>query len=372
MLVALLSTGCDVDPKACERQTDCFAFEVCRDGLCQAQPRPDAGNDAAPPIDCRVAGTDCGFLVCNELTGQCEDCLTDSQCDANEICDRGNGRCTCAAEAHLCGSQCVNDDDPATCGERCEPCPTPPNALATCESETCGFQCQEGWFRCDGPDCAAECQECVIDSDCGPEAPVCNGGSCTDCSSSDDCQRFAPENGVCNVVSGRCVECTTNERESCEGRACNTLEGRCTDDLERSVQTCNPCQADTACHEGEACVRIEFNGIEFEDGRCLILAADAEDCRRPYPLVRTYETVDGVEDEFCSFRTDNTTCQGILDYETPCSIDADCGLSNFSDAVCRDFPGMGDDERCTYRCNTDNDCGLDATCIGGLYCVYPF
>lgn len=364
----LFAAGCDVEPRACAGQTDCFAFEVCTDGLCQAVDRPDASSNTTPAIDCRVAGTNCGFRVCNELNGVCEECLVDGQCDANEICDRSSGLCTCAAGSHLCDNACVNDDDPATCGSRCEACPAPDNSSATCEAGTCGFECTNGFVPCTGPDCLAECLECVADSDCSADAPVCTDGVCSDCNDSDQCTRFAPDRGVCNVVSGECVECTLAERGVCQGRACNLLENRCTDDVEGSNGICDPCEADLACGNDALCARVPFDGQQLQKGRCLHIAETQMTCIPPRPIVRTYETTDGVTEEFCGFRDENTTCDAIKDFNGICSNDSDCGLEGYADGVCRNFPGMNNDRRCTYVCNNVNDCNADSACFSGLYC----
>ncbi|MEZ4411333.1 MAG: FG-GAP-like repeat-containing protein, partial [Polyangiales bacterium] len=53
----------------------------------------------------------------------------------------------CNGGTHACGSVCARDDLPETCGTRCEPCPVPANARATCEGGACGWECLGGFVR---------------------------------------------------------------------------------------------------------------------------------------------------------------------------------------------------------------------------------
>lgn len=55
----------------------------------------------------------------------------------------------CAAGAHRCDDTCVADTAVATCGDRCEPCPTAGDGSeATCVQGACGLRCLDGWVRC--------------------------------------------------------------------------------------------------------------------------------------------------------------------------------------------------------------------------------
>jgi len=56
---------------------------------------------------------------------------------AEEVAALAGGATACAAGTHRCGDRCLADDSVASCGDRCEPCPTPPNGTATCEARSC-------------------------------------------------------------------------------------------------------------------------------------------------------------------------------------------------------------------------------------------
>ncbi|HJL18279.1 MAG TPA: EB domain-containing protein [Sandaracinaceae bacterium LLY-WYZ-13_1] len=96
----------------------------------------------------------------------------------------------CESGHHPCDDACVPDDDPATCGSACTPCPAPENAVATCEDGTCGHACAEGFHDCDG--------ECVPETrSCGVPLPseACDGDG--DCGAAGECL-----DGVCACAAG--------------------------------------------------------------------------------------------------------------------------------------------------------------------------
>lgn len=109
--------------------------------------------------------------------------------------------------------------------------------------------------------------ECVTAADCGdPAAPLCIGGRCSQCQSSDDCSREAPrcsgepENACVGCVDerdcaghdgaplcagdGECVACAS-EADCSAGQACDPVE-----------RDCRPCTAPGDC-ESQICQVVE-------------------------------------------------------------------------------------------------------------------
>jgi hypothetical protein len=101
-------------------------------------------------IDCRLpdAGTYCSTGVCDPSSGQCVQCLGDSDCT-------GFGGPYCASDIDA-GSLCVQCLQAAQCGD-----------AGPCNSRY------------------LNCGSCAVDADCPPEAPTCAGvafgiGACSD------------------------------------------------------------------------------------------------------------------------------------------------------------------------------------------------
>jgi len=148
----LCGTSCvdpQVDPDYCGScEIACSKGDVCEAGSC------------IDPGDCRVNGVGCaGFTYCDEASGEClRGCGDDSQCvDDAEECDTVVHECVCTLGFHLCGTVCVDDLDVRSCGDRCAPCLTPPNATAVCDLGTCGFVCDETYVACGQLCCPTSC-----------------------------------------------------------------------------------------------------------------------------------------------------------------------------------------------------------------------
>jgi hypothetical protein len=138
-----------IDPRYCGDCTrSCPPGDVCEAGVCD------------DPGDCRTNGMGCsGFTYCDQATGECLlGCEDDEQCvEDNEVCDTGTHDCVCANGFHRCGPVCASNDDVATCGDSCVPCPAPPNSTPMCEQQSCDFVCANDYERCDQMCCPTRC-----------------------------------------------------------------------------------------------------------------------------------------------------------------------------------------------------------------------
>ncbi|MDD9946313.1 MAG: hypothetical protein OXU20_35035 [Myxococcales bacterium] len=117
----------------------------------------------------------------------------------------------CPVGSHRCEGACVRDDSVDTCGQACMPCTPPLHASATCDGQTCGFECRPGRRRCDDH-CIYE-DACCTEQDC-PESQVCNSGRCGCPTDFRLCGLVCiPHDGCCNASQCR------------EGIAC--VDNRC-------------------------------------------------------------------------------------------------------------------------------------------------
>lgn len=376
ILFAVSVAGCDADREPCLTDTDCFVGEACVDQECVflgvgadmtsdsgEPPPPDMAVDSPsdlPPGDCRVDPGVCGDLACNSTTGECIVCEFDRQCGENAVCN--TGACRCVANFHRCEGQCVPDDDPEECGASCTRCLPDPNGAPLCVDGECGVDCDPGFFSC-GDSCpqGVRCVECETDLDCGSDAPICDDGFCTGCSSSNDCIRFLDE-PICD--DDACVECTPDERDACGSFSCNALTNSCTTTQTRSKDTCEACVADEECQTDQKCVPMFFAGAMRPSGYCLDTPDMLSGCGVPYPVeVRRVSLSGFPQSAYCTINEDLSTCEALKDYGRTCNDPEDCGAENVADGQCKPFDGF---DRCTYDCDSSNQCSGGSTCA--TYC----
>ncbi len=124
---------------------------------------------------------------------------------------RDAGPTSCGAGQHACGGGCVDDLEnlPANgCRLGCgEPCPTPPDGAATCESDgTCSFGCDPPFRLVDGA-CVCEPRTCA---DWGYTCGAPDDG----CGAPLDCGRCS---GASTCIDGTC-SCAPDAREPNDSR----------------------------------------------------------------------------------------------------------------------------------------------------------
>jgi hypothetical protein len=211
---------------------------------CDPCPVPDNATGAT------CDGTTCGF-TCDEISRQCGDgcCTQDRVCCESVCCELGeypafvhdcNGtECVYACflpGLHACGSTCVDSTGIEHCGDRCDPCPVPDNATATCDGTSCGFTCDDGFVECNGACCPTACCANIC---CGtpPEnaEAVCGANGC----------EFPCREGF-HLCGTACVD--SNSIEHCGNRCdpCPTPEGF-------AVATCDGTTCGIDCFFGSPC-----------------------------------------------------------------------------------------------------------------------
>ena len=85
----------------------------------------------------------------------------------------------CSAGFHLCGSTCVDDTAPATCGASCTPCQTPSNGVASCDGVSCSYTCDPAFVTCASGCCS--CGDVQTDpNNCGYCGHSCGSETCVD------------------------------------------------------------------------------------------------------------------------------------------------------------------------------------------------
>ncbi|HEX7479099.1 MAG TPA: hypothetical protein VF331_14940 [Polyangiales bacterium] len=341
--------------------------------LADASSHPDAGRDAASsPHDAgHDAATDAGRpdaaplkcpalpcapgSVCETSTGQCVQCLSDTDCSVSKpACDSATNTCVgCTNSAKHCGGS----------------------------SPLCDASKQQ-------------CVQCLSDDNCtDPTAARCTAGSCQPCSNNTQCSHLS-NLGVCDSSSGSgvCVQCTGSDYSACgmsaggKKQVCNSTAKTCTTKEEGSAAPCAACVSDAQCGTGTACMQTKLNttdtgsyclwkqaatGTGAPNGSCVNV--------RPYTAAESsWKSVDGKTPAVC--RSRSTTCQAMNDFSSKScsgvdtSGDAECGVTAVDDGYCA--PDSGGGFYCTVPCVSYLDCkvtqaGANMECqsqnLGGVF-----
>lgn len=223
---------------------------------------------------------------------------------------------------------------------------------------------------------AGACVGCLGDGDCSNPTPVCRAGACAACTAHADCaaRGDAPS---CDLSSGRCAACSPDTEETrCAGKACDPVTLECTGTDRGSVDTCEPCVADSECVAGHRCIELSYaaGGGGFY---CMPLVA-AGGCGVPTNQPFTVDLVARPSRSgeaaaiYCGINEALTTCEAVLaaleGQGAGCMDDSACPEGGRCEPV-----GASGTQRCTYSCNDLLQCPDNpalATCntSGDRYC----
>lgn len=234
---------CDVD------------FHEC-DGQCVSDASPDSCGDSCQPCPTPEGGS----ARCEEARFCVPECPADQKL-CRTRCIALDAPCDgeCPPGTHLCGEFCSPDNDPSSCGARCEPCPPAPDGVATCEAGACSVRCNTNHHDCGGA--------CVSDFDINS----C-GSSCAACPA-------APANGQasCNVTA-QGPRCDFTCRSGFHRCGVQCLSDSSTSSCGSSCTACSPPANGRSTCNGTSC-GFECNSGFFKCcGACI---ADGSACRSP-------------------------------------------------------------------------------------------
>ncbi len=357
-LASVLAIGCtdlECDPEAMEVDGRC----VCRAGFMPVGDRcestTDTGmTDGGPDTGDTDAGTDAPMACGGACTGAMPHCDTDTD--------------TCVA--CLDDSHCDEMAPVCSAGGVCGPCTGPADCAAYPDTPVCG----------DSGAVDGTCVGCAGDSDCtDADAGKCDTSTntCVPCDDSDQCTEDGA--GVCDMSgeSGLCVECNADDETACGDNVCDVAAMTCTETPAEMTGLCGECVSDRQCSPGRVCVPMTYTDLDTPEtsvGNFCLWREDADapvgapggSCPSVRPYFPTVEavTVSGETVDVCSLAV--STCPALEDFRmTPCTTpgvsDATCG-TGLGDGLCRNV--SGDTNRCTVRCDSDDDC-RSTTCNTG-------
>lgn len=201
---------------------------------------------------------------------QCLDFRTSTQCFM---------RYECQFECNE-DSQCMNYDHPICSDHKCISCKDSPDCICTIDSE-----CPPEAPICDyhaGNFKDSVCVECKNNGHCG-DGYACNQNKCVEkCSDNDDCDSSL----VCDTLSGNCVTCSTGT--DCATGVCSNFE--CVE-----CQNASSCSAEKPFCENHRCVECTDNGSSTIN----------QECPNDKPFCFLDACVICIDDDGCSGETPN-------------------------------------------------------------------
>ena len=249
-----------------------------------------------------------------------------------------------------------------------------------------------GFPVCDGK--TKECVQCRTDANCNVQNPFCDGGTCRQCLSSDDCEDN-PTNRYCNLeLGGICQPCSENLGCGVSARAATSQASVCcVSDGEAFCAQClvdDDCPTDLVCNqETKKCV--ECTSSVNCGSRAPVCDQDLNVC---VPCT-TSSTCSGTNtlclSEFIEFalQSNKSTSDAIAPASTDVCVQCvNLPLLNFvRDGTCGRFQtcgATGKVQNTCVQCTVDEDCqnaqnpycnvteGVCKPCMEGKPCPDPY
>ena len=297
-------------------------FAGCLDDPILTQPKTDMVTDTTKPTP-------------DMKGGDGDTSPTDIKKDTKPLCDTG----------HPLDNTCVDCIDDSHCTAQL--CNTDTNTCVDClENTTCT---KTNASKCDNTD-THTCIACIGDTDCEhlTKTPRCDAGTCAvQCTDKIHCTKM---DEVCDLYA------ESDTYQSCIKQT--TKAGQC-----------SPCKNDEACRDGFHCIALNYKGNPH-GAYCLETVTHAMACPQPYQFAINRESLNGAAAEpLCGIVEDYTSCEAIQGAGTDCKK---VGVDDMGDdTLClsegKDFGGIckevgASNFRCTYKCNSPEQCEEGKTC----------
>ncbi len=272
-------------PPSCPEPPSCPTEEE----MCKSYPTPES---------CR-SNSDCPSnsiaKYCNSATHVCVQCISDSQCSGEEVCENGVCKATACKTPESCksDSDCPSNSTAPHCdsaAKRCVQCVTSSHCSAgeTCESGVCKAPAYTDFENVSCPSEYPEKQEvngivsCTCNATSCSSGKKCVNGSCQIdgvCTKHSDC----PNNMLCRMLSGEIGKDTfigkcSPPSEFCGGNVKVAREG------DQKV-SCGACATYADCPAGTYC----YQGTSEVTRRCPTAAASYCDCASYQGIEWSYE-----------------------------------------------------------------------------------
>ncbi len=327
---------------------------VCRSGVCSAN------GLCQIAAGCNV-DADCGTGTwCHESLHACVPTLENGvviPVDATHAGPTLDGTCNEDAAALVCASGvCDTKDDECGLANGVGPC-TKASGATVCRSTLCGTL---GTTK-------NTCVECLKDTQCGGDTPVCNPsiGTCVACVTSAQCSGRTP---ICNTDLSTCARCN-GDRGSKATHACDTATapfcvasgsksgacGKCTGDADCEGHAGNVCDVNSGlCAEG-CRVDSDCTSSQWCNDTSTLCTEKLENGKRL--------PADPARVSSCSAAVGSAVCQsGVCDpADDTCGIAAGDGPCGNADQ-CRATRCDADTMKCATACSNETDCTTGEYC----------
>lgn len=278
-------------------------------------------------------------LITATFTKIPQGCTSDAQCTSpTPRCDTTTGNCV----------QCLGDSDCGT-GSACSAnrCGTSCNATAPCAGSCCN-----------GGVCATD----TAPTSCGPA-----GGACFDCSND-------PNGRACLDGGTASAACGCNAASDCPiGEACNTRTHSCSNSCGSATTGCNQgcCSSSGLCVAGSTNAQCGSGGSACQD---CATASTGHVCRSG--VCGCNGPADCADQNACENNQCTTSCSATAPCESSCCKDGTCAVDTAASScgapggACVDCSGDPNGRLCVdggtvnakCGCNTATDCPTNAAC----------
>lgn len=381
LLVSVLSCTCFacVDPPSVAGSTDQGAdpSDMAADASGDLTSRPDVPDsdmmDMMQDMSVDMIPDMCPCSLGCDAQGTCLGCEGDGDCPGGEVCDTSTNTCVVCFEQEGVDRGC-NASAPLCKSDECHPCESGhfDETQDICVQCLTNDHCPESTLSvCDVG--TNTCVACLTSAQCANDVmtPTCESNVCVACEDnapgavSEDCLA-ASSNELSHCISGKCVECRTND--DCKGKGdagedvvCDLSQNRCIKDaVVGSRKVGQSCVYDDACVENAACVQMTFGADQMPvGGYCLIEKSTLSgNCVKPWVFVLTRASqANATVREFCGVFEEKVSAEAVyntLPSPKTCMNADDCGLGGACEAV----QGF---EQCTYACNNSSQCPTGCT-----------
>ena len=254
-------------------------------------------------------------------SGNCVECLSNSNCGGSDICCSYSCKSKCSANAN-----------------NCESCSGP---CASAVSYCTGSQACDGSGKC----CSVACN---YDSDCGSNKVCVNGGTC-----SAKCERKC--NPPCNTGEKCCTNLSTPACVAAGTTCCNSI----------TCHSDSNCSGSEVCLDPGTCDSVCCDVACSSDSDC----STGEICKNPGECASKCEATVCTPNSSCGTcgicKADGSACDDPHDTNVACTLDSECPKGQ----ECKN-PGdcKAKCENCTIACNSDSGCTAPEVCIKAKTC----
>ncbi len=350
--------ACTASPNNCDGTLVCLSAGPSA-GACQCSASSDCTTPTTP--------------ICDGMSKLCVGCTTNAQCNAKkagDVCETATGDCVdclqntdCAATEYCSSKVCTVKKTPGvSCGAAAE-CASGFCVDGVCCNNACAGTCNACTTAKKGSGANGACGAIAATADPDNEcagALSCNGsGACekvagAGCSGAAECASGFCADGVCcdSACGGVCNACTAAKKGSGANGACGAITASTDPDNECTAGICNGAGACAQCVANPDCAAVPGKALCDTTTNSCVACRNSEDC------TTTPGTPICNASKVCAACASNAECLALSVADDFC-VTGGAGSTVGSCAACN----PANDNGCTVVPNTQCRAGATPTCV---------